>query len=104
MKTDESGIIRRKVDENKLELKTILVYLGIHERRCNMKLSARNQLNGKVVEIQKGQVNAKVTLETAGGERLTSIISLDAAEELELAKGKEVIAVIKSSSILLMTE
>ncbi|WP_058304669.1 TOBE domain-containing protein [Gorillibacterium timonense] len=69
-----------------------------------MKLSARNQLSGKVLEVQKGQVNAKVILEIAGGERLTSIISLDAAEELELTEGKEVTAVIKSSSILLMTE
>jgi len=69
-----------------------------------MKLSARNQLAGKVLEVHKGQVNAKVTIEIAGGERLTSIISLEAAEELQLAAGREVTAVIKSSSIILMTE
>jgi len=67
-----------------------------------MKISARNQFAGRVISIEEGQINAKVVLET-GGQRMTSIISMDALHDLQLQEGSEVTAVIKASSVLLMT-
>ncbi len=69
-----------------------------------MKLSARNVLKGKVVQIVKGAVNAEVTLQLPGGERLTSIVTLRSVEELGLAEGKEAYAVIKASSVMLAVD
>ena len=66
-----------------------------------MKLSARNQITGKILSIKKGPVSTLVTLEIAPGLKLTSVITADAAKELKLAKGKPAVAIIKSSSILL---
>ncbi|MDF2923866.1 MAG: molybdenum-pterin binding protein 3 [Paenibacillaceae bacterium] len=67
-----------------------------------MKISARNQLKGKVVEISEGQVNAKVVVDIGGGNKITSIISLESVKDLELTLGSEVTTVIKSSSVMLM--
>lgn len=68
-----------------------------------MKLSARNQLKGTVTSITEGVVNAKVTVDIGGGNVITSVISVEAAKELGLAIGSEVVAIIKSSSVLLGT-
>ena len=45
-----------------------------------MKLSARNQLKGKVVDIKEGAVNGIVSLETKGGEIITSTISMGSTQ------------------------
>lgn len=66
-----------------------------------MKISARNQFEGTIVSIEVGQVNAKVVVDT-GGQKLTSIISVEALHDLELKEGSTVTAVIKASSVLLM--
>ena len=65
-----------------------------------MKLSARNQLAGKVVSIEKGAVNGIVGIELKGGEVITATISMNAIEELGLAVGKEAYAVIKATSVM----
>lgn len=69
-----------------------------------MKISARNQLKGKVVEVNHGAVNSEVVVELPGGARLVSIITKTSAEDLELAPGKLVYAVIKASNVMLATE
>lgn len=69
-----------------------------------MKLSARNQLSGKILSVKKGPVSTLVTLEIAPGLKLTSVITADAAKELKLVKGKTAVAIIKSSSIMLGVE
>ncbi|WNS45379.1 TOBE domain-containing protein [Paenibacillus sp. MMS20-IR301] len=66
-----------------------------------MKISARNQFEGTVISIEEGQVNAKIVVDT-GGQKLTSIISVEALRDLELKEGSPVTAVIKASSVLLM--
>lgn len=68
-----------------------------------MKLSARNQFKGKVVEVIEGAVNAAVKIEVEGGKVITATISLEAVKELELVKGREAIAIIKATSVLLAT-
>ena len=69
-----------------------------------MKVSARNVLKGKVVQVLRGAVNAEVTLELPGGARLASIITLGSLEALGLREGKEAYAVIKASSVMLAVD
>lgn len=65
-----------------------------------MKLSARNQLKGKITSIEKGAVNGIVHIELKGGDVITSTISLSAIDELGLEVGKEAYAVIKATSVM----
>ena len=65
-----------------------------------MKLSARNTLPGTIRKIEMGAVNAQVTIEVAPGINIVSIITVDAVENLSLAEGKRVYAVIKASSVM----
>lgn len=65
-----------------------------------MRLSARNQINARVMAITRGEATANVTLD-AGGQRLVASITVEAAEELGLAEGSEVAAVIKASDVIL---
>ncbi len=66
-----------------------------------MKISARNQLSGKVTRIETGLITAKVQIDV-NGTHLTSIISKDAVEDLGLKEGDSVDALIKSTSIMIM--
>ena len=65
-----------------------------------MKISARNTLKGKVKQIEQGAVNSEVTIELPGGLEIVSIITKRSAADLSLAKGKDVYAVIKASSVM----
>jgi molybdopterin-binding protein len=65
-----------------------------------MKISARNTLKGKVKQIEQGAVNSEVTIELPGGIEIVSIITKKSAANLGLAKGKDVYAVIKASSVM----
>jgi len=65
-----------------------------------MKLSARNALKGKVVEIAKGQIVAKVKIDI-GGQTVTSMISVEAVDDLGLKVGDAVQAIIKSSEVMI---
>lgn len=65
-----------------------------------MKLSARNMLKGKIIELKVGAVNVEVVIELPGGSQITSIITKESSEKLGLAVGKEAYAVMKASSIM----
>lgn len=67
-----------------------------------MKISARNQLVGKVVAINKGEAIANVELDVAG-QRLTASITVEAVRELGLEPGSDVTAVIKASDVMIAT-
>ena len=67
-----------------------------------MKLSARNQFAGKVIEIKEGAVNAIVKIEIAKDIIISSTVSMDAVKELGLTVGSEATAVIKATSVMLM--
>ena len=67
-----------------------------------MKISARNQLTGKVVDIKEGAVIALVVVDIGDGKHITSTISIEALKDLEIEVGREVTAVIKSSSVMLL--
>ena len=66
-----------------------------------MRLSARNQLKGTIVEIQEGAVNGIVKLDIGGGNVISSTISMSAIKELALAVGGEAYAVIKATSVMI---
>jgi len=65
------------------------------------KLSARNQLKGKVVEVRKGQTTAHVRVDIGNGVIATSSITNEAVDDLGLAKGDDVFAVIKASDVMI---
>jgi molybdopterin-binding protein len=65
-----------------------------------MKLSARNQIVATVTAITAGEATANVELD-AGGSRLVASITVEAANELKLAPGTEVVAIIKASDVIL---
>ena len=65
-----------------------------------MKLSARNQLTGTVTEIHRGEAIANVVLDVAG-QRLVASITVEAVDELGLAVGSEVTAVVKASDVII---
>ena len=66
-----------------------------------MKVSARNALKGTVKSIVTGAVNDEVIVEISSGVEVTAIITKASAENLGLAVGKEVYAVIKSSDVMI---
>ena len=65
-----------------------------------MKLSARNQLHGKIIEIKEGAVNGIVVIDIGGGNKITSTISMDSIKELGLKTGSDALAVIKATSVM----
>jgi molybdopterin-binding protein len=65
-----------------------------------MKLSARNQLNGKVTEVRKGTTTAHVHIDLGHGVVITSSITNEAVDDLGLKVGDSVTAVIKASDVI----
>jgi len=72
--------------------------------RLNMKTSARNQFFGTVSGIQPGAVNDEIELDIAGGHRIVAIVTHESTASLGLAAGAQAFALVKASSIILMTE
>lgn len=69
-----------------------------------MRLSTRNQLAGTVESVTTGEAMAVVRVRLAGGEVITSSITKDAVDELGLAEGVAVTALIKSTEVALGVE
>lgn len=65
-----------------------------------MKLSARNQILGKVVDVTKGQTTAHVRIDIGSGNIIVSSITNEAVDELALKAGDTVYAVIKASDVM----
>jgi molybdopterin-binding protein len=65
-----------------------------------MKLSARNQIKGKVLEVRKGQTTAHVRVDIGNGVTVTSSITNEAVDDLGLKAGDEVVAIIKASDVM----
>jgi molybdopterin-binding protein len=65
-----------------------------------VKISARNQLKGKIVEVTKGQTTAHVRIDLGHGVVITSSITNEAVHELGLKVGDAALAVIKASDVM----
>ena len=69
-----------------------------------MRMSARNQLKGTVKEVKKGAVMAEVVVTLPDGQEIVSAITLGSALELDLKAGDSVIAIIKSTEVMIGKE
>jgi molybdopterin-binding protein len=66
-----------------------------------MKLSARNQLKGKIADVTKGATTSHVKIDIGGGVVITSSITNEAVADLGLKKGDDAWAVIKASDVMI---
>jgi molybdopterin-binding protein len=66
-----------------------------------MKLSARNQLKGKILGVQKGQTTAHVRIDIGGGVVVTASITNEAVDDLAIKTGDDAFAVIKASDVMI---
>ena len=66
-----------------------------------MKLSARYQLEGKIVGVDKGAVMANIKIEVSEPNVITAVITKESAEKLGLAEGDDVTAIIKSTEVII---
>ena len=74
------------------------------QRSFTAKISARNQLPGTVVKVTEGAVNGHVSIELAGGARVSGSITNEAIESLALKEGAKAVAVIKASDVMVGVE
>jgi molybdopterin-binding protein len=65
-----------------------------------MKISARNQIPGKVVEVTKGATTAHVKINIAGGTIITASITNEAVDDLQLKTGSAATVIIKASDVM----
>lgn len=66
-----------------------------------MKISARNALKGRITAIKKGAVMSQITVDVGGGQTVMSAIFVDSADDLGLKVGDEVLAVVKSTDVMI---
>ena len=69
-----------------------------------MKISARNQIKGKILEVRKGATTAHVRVEIAPGQVITASITNEAVEELGLKAGQSATAVVKASDVIIAVD
>ena len=65
------------------------------------KISARNQLSGKISAIAPGTVNSEIDIELQGGQTIAATVTVDSVASLGLQKGQSVTAVFKAGAVLL---
>ena len=68
---------------------------------ASYKLSARNRLRVKIEKVDKGEVISLVKMKIVGPASLTSIISTEAVQDLDLKAGDEAVAIVKSTEVIL---
>lgn len=70
---------------------------------CGLKFSARNQFAGSVTCVTQGAVNDTVHIQTDAGFEVVAVVTNESQQEMQLAQGSRVIALIKASAILIAT-
>jgi molybdopterin-binding protein len=68
-----------------------------------MRLSTRNRLPGTITEVVKGEAAARVSMQV-GDNHMVALITRESAEELGLEPGKQVMALVKATDVMVMTE
>ena len=92
----ELGLVPGKAAWAVVKATEVMVGRGEH-----LPLSARNQFPGKILGIDKGAVNSIVKMEALGGNTISATISNNAVDELGLESGKDALAVIKATSVMI---
>jgi len=69
-----------------------------------MKISARNQLKGTIIDVVKGATTSHVRIDIGGGIVMTASITNEAVDDLKLAKGQQATAVVKATDVLVAVD
>jgi len=69
-----------------------------------MNISARNQLKGKIKAVKPGSVMAEIVVELPDGQQIVSAITLTSAQDLNLRVGDDVVAIIKSTDVMILSQ
>lgn len=69
-----------------------------------MKISARNLIKGTVESVDEGAVTANIKIKIEAPDTITAIITKEAVKELGIKKGENVIAIIKSTEVMIAKE
>jgi len=73
-------------------------------RRMDMKTSARNHFAGQVTRVARGAVNDEIEIEATGGHKVVAAVTHESAEGLGLRVGAQAFALVKASSIVIVTD
>lgn len=69
-----------------------------------MRISARNQIKGTVLEVTKGATTSHVRVDIGGGQVMTSSITNEAVDDLALKVGGSVVVVVKASDVMIAVD
>jgi molybdopterin-binding protein len=69
-----------------------------------MKYGAKNQLTGTVTGIKRGTVMSQVNLEIKADASMSSVLTLEALDELGISEGDQVKVIVKAVNVLLIKE
>lgn len=69
-----------------------------------MKVSARNLMEGTIKDVKVGQVAAEVVIEVAPGVEITSVITKESVEKMGLKAGSKACAMVKATSVMIVTD
>ncbi|OYU91065.1 MAG: transporter [Bradyrhizobiaceae bacterium PARB1] len=69
-----------------------------------MRISARNQIKGTVLEVTKGATTSHVRVDIGGGQVMTSSITNEAVDDLALKVGGKVVVVVKASDVMIAVD
>lgn len=84
------------------EVQVIIKAMGVLLANEKTNIGARNQIEGKVFEVKKGDINSIVKLKTDGGLVITANLSSESVEELEIKEGQKTVAIFKAMNVLLL--
>jgi len=73
-------------------------------RKVNMKVSARNIWSGEINQLQQGAINTLVTIKLKGGDYLSSLVTNESVEALDLKIGSEIIAMAKAPAVMILKD
>ncbi|MET0444432.1 molybdopterin-binding protein [Tardiphaga sp.] len=69
-----------------------------------MRISARNQIKGTVLEVTKGATTSHIRVDIGGGQVMTSSITNEAVDDLALKVGGKVVVVVKASDVMIAVD
>jgi molybdopterin-binding protein len=69
-----------------------------------MRISARNQIKGAVIDVKKGATTSHIRVDIGGGQVVTSSITNEAVDDLGIKAGDKVIVVIKASDVMIAVD
>ncbi|MGY6214827.1 TOBE domain-containing protein [Methylolobus aquaticus] len=97
---EEHRLFLERLNHDVADDAELLIWL----RRLFMKASARNQWFGTVTDVDVGAVNAEVHLQLKGGTQLVAAVTKESVGSLGLAKGKEVLALVKAPLVMIVAD